>query len=198
MIELILVRHGETEANSEPTALGSTDLALSDRGRMQALSLARLFKTEKIDALYASPLLRTMETAEILGEKHELFIEPVLDLCERDFGIWETLPVRVIRERYPEDYAAWQQDKAGYKIPEGESAYEAYLRNTAAIESILKRHEAGKIVVVTHLGCIRNILAHLLGLGILGSWQFDAKNGRVCRLQIDEAKNVLLTSLNEF
>jgi len=198
VLELVLIRHGETEGNLRPTALGATDLSLNERGRRQAQTLARVFALERPDAIYTSPLNRARETAEIINQKHGLSLELLPDLRERNFGIWENLPVEEIRSRYEAEYAAWEQDLADYVIPEGESAREVYERNTRAIDAITKNHPEGRVLVVTHLGCIRNILAHLLGMELAGAWRFQANTGSICRLKLDENGFAVLTSFNEF
>ncbi len=198
MLELVLIRHGETEGNLRTTALGVTDLPLTERGRRQASSLARVFTLEKPEAVYSSPLKRATETAEPIAKKHHMLVETMLDLEERNFGIWENMPVEEIRAVYPEEYAAWEENLADYVIPQGESAQEAYTRNARFVDTIIRRHTEGKIVVVTHLGCIRNMLAHLLGMGIEGAWRFKVNTGSICRLQIDENGYAALTAFNEF
>lgn len=198
MLELILIRHGETAGNLRPTALGVTDLPLTERGRRQASTLARVFALEKPEAIYASPLNRAADTAAAIAGRHHIMVETVPDIAERHFGVWEGLPVDEIRVKYPEEYAAWQQNPAEYVIPQGESALDTYTRNVRFISDLTKRCTEGKVIIVTHLGCIRNMLAHLLGMGIEGSWHFQVNTGGICRLQLDENGYAVLTAFNEF
>lgn len=198
MLELILIRHGETAGNLRPTALGTTDVSLTERGRRQASTLARLLSLETPTAIYTSPLKRALETAEMVAKPHHMMAETMLDLEERHFGIWENMPVDEIRAKYEAEYMAWQADLPGYVIPQGESAQETYDRNVRFIEEIVRRHTEGKVVVVSHLGCIRNMIAYLLGMGIEGAWHFSVENGRICRLRIDENAYAVLTAFNEF
>ncbi len=198
MLELILVRHGETTGNVRPTALGTTDLLLTERGKRQSTTLARLFALEKPEVIYTSPLKRATETAEAIAKPHHMMVETILDLEERNFGIWENLSVEEIKAKYPEEYAAWQQDLAEYVIPQGESAAELYKRTSRFIDDVIRRNADGKIIIVSHLGVIRSILAHLLGMGIEGMWRFNIENGKACRLRIDENAYAVLTAFNEF
>ncbi len=198
MLDLLIVRHGETDGNLRPTALGITDLPLNERGRRQAQSLARVFKLEKPDVIYMSTLSRAVETAETIAKEHGMTPEPMLDLCERNFGLWENLAVDEIRVRYEEEYHAWQQDIVNYQIPGGESARVHNERLTRMMDDIIRRHQGEKVMLVTHLGCIRHLLAYLLGMGIEGSWRFSLKPGTFCRLQVDEKGFGILSSLSEF
>lgn len=198
MLELVLIRHGETSGNLRPTALGTTDLPLNERGRRQAQNLARVFGLATLEAIYASPLKRAADTADCINQKHQMTIDHVLDLSERDFGCWEGLSVEEIHATYPEEYAAWKQNPADYKILGGESAQEAYTRHARCIDTLLKRHTDGTILVVTHLGVIRNVLAYLLGMGIEGSFRFCVNTGSLARLQLDKTGYAVLTAFNEF
>ena len=197
MLELVLIRHGETAGNQCPTALGITDLPLNEKGRRQASTLARVFALEKPEAIYSSPLVRAEETAIMIAKLHNMAVVPMQDLMERNFGFWENLAVDKIRSEYPQEYAEWKNDLAGYQIPGGESAKSHYDRLITAIDGLLEKHTEGRVILVTHLGCIRHILAYLLGMGIEGSWHFAANTGSICRVRIDENKNGVLTSFNE-
>ena len=197
MLELILVRHGQTESNTRKAYLGHTDIPLDERGERQVIRTAQSFMQEQIDAVYASPLKRALQTAEAINKYHHRKIIPVADLAERNFGIWDNLAYEEILSRYPAEHDDWVRDWANYVIPQGESAAEVYERNMQAIAAILERHKEGTVLVVTHLGCIRNILACLLGLGLDGVFRFEIRNAGICRLEIDEDGFATLLSLNE-
>ncbi len=198
MLNLILVRHGETAGDLHHTALGTTDLPLTDRGKRQVYSLSRVFALQKPEAIYTSPLIRAKETAEAIAKPHGITPEPLLDLCERRYGVWENLLFDVIRTQFAEEYAAWQADPVDYVIPLGESARECYERNVRMAEELLRKHSEGTVILVSHADCIRNICAYLLGLGLEGASHFMPNTGSICRLQIDEKGHGVLTSFNEF
>lgn len=197
MTELVLIRHGETAGNLRLTALGTTDLPLTETGRAQAEALAEKLKTYAPDALYASPLVRAQETAKAIGIACGVPVTTVPDLAERNFGIWENTAVEDIKSRYPEAYAAWQKDKADYRIPGGETARENYNRVSRALDDILTRHQSGRVLIVSHLGSIRNMLAYLLGQEVERAWEHHIENGSFCRVQIEEGKNVTKVTFNE-
>src|SRR5438477_7416389 len=68
---VFMVRHGATVVSAEDRFAGATDVALSDEGREQTRRLAQRLSREKIAAVYASPLGRTVETAQILAAPHK-------------------------------------------------------------------------------------------------------------------------------
>lgn len=74
---IYLIRHGATQLTEEDRFAGSSDVTLSDEGRRQIASLAERLKNEELDAIYTSPLIRTVETARILAAPHRL--EPIAE-----------------------------------------------------------------------------------------------------------------------
>ncbi|MCX8130526.1 MAG: alpha-ribazole phosphatase [Clostridia bacterium] len=196
MIELIFVRHGETDSNRKGTYLGWTDVSLNEEGLRQAYEAKCKLSNENIDAMYSSPLKRAVRTAEVINENFKLAVIYEERLKERCFGIWEDLTHNEILEKYPEEYGLWTDDHVNYCMEGGESTVQSYNRVTGFIEDIINTHESGTYLIVTHLGCIRKIVAHLLGLGIEGSWRFRVDNCSITRIVVNDEKYAYLTLLN--
>jgi broad specificity phosphatase PhoE len=150
MTELLLVRHGETDWNAEGKLQGHTDRPLNDYGRRQAQALADRLAGQEIEAVYASDLSRARETAEILGEKLGLAVVVDPDLREKNWGNWEGL---TSEERLHVEF-------------EGETSEAHRDRTLSAVQRIVERHPAGRIVVVTHGGSLRRIQAAVSGLAL--------------------------------
>ena len=89
MMELIFVRHGETDSNKKKTFLGWTDAELNDEGIRQACKLGEELKRITFDGIYSSSLKRASKTAEIINEKLNMEIVYSDNLKERNFGIWD-------------------------------------------------------------------------------------------------------------
>lgn len=195
MLEIILVRHGETESNIRRTYCGWTDVELNEKGLRQAAAARRKLAGTKADALYSSPLKRASKTAEIINEALGLEIQYSDKLKERNFGIWDNLEYGEIEKGYPEEHGLWLKDWVNYCVRDGESAMQQYERVVAFIKELSERHESGAVVLVTHLGAIRIILSYLLGLDIEGAWHFKAGNGSITKVEIDHGYGVL-TLLN--
>ncbi|WHH60579.1 alpha-ribazole phosphatase [Petroclostridium sp. X23] len=196
MLELILVRHGETDSNIRGTYLGWTDIPLNEQGIKQVDHIAKVLKEEKIEGIYSSPLKRTMQTVQAINKYHQKQITILDGLKERNFGIWEDLIYDDIKENHKELHDHWLQNWIDFTIPEGESAGQTFDRIVKAVDEITSSYEHGKVIIVTHLGVIRNIIAYLLGMDIEGSWHFSVQNGSVTRIQITDGYGVLM-SLNE-
>ena len=195
MLEIILVRHGETDSNIRGTYCGWTDAQLNEKGRAQAERAAEMLKAEKLDAIYSSPLKRAFGTASIINQVHDIQIMTDEKLKEQNFGEWEDLTYCEITEKYPEECLNWKKDWMNYCIKGGESPALVYQRVSGFVDTIAQVHKKGTVLIVTHLGCIRIILAHLLGMNMEGFWRFKADNGSVSRLAIDDGY-AYLKSLN--
>ena len=118
---VFLVRHGATILSAEDRFAGATDVPLSDEGREQTRRLAKRLGTEKISAVYASPLGRTMETARILAEPHGLEVQPRDGLREISHGHWEQMTRREVEKKFPEECAEWEKDPYTFAPEGGES-----------------------------------------------------------------------------
>src|SRR5689334_14411800 len=107
---LYLVRHGATQLTAENRFSGAVGVDLSDEGRDQVARLSERLAGDRIAAVYASPLSRTVETAQILGRPHGL--APVGDdgLREISHGRWEGLTRQEVEARFGDEYASWESD----------------------------------------------------------------------------------------
>jgi len=180
---LYLIRHGETDQNKTGILMGSTDTPLNDHGRMQALALRERIDALAVDAIYASPLSRTVETATLLfGEQARIITDSSLQ--EFHFGEWEGLHFSAIAKQYPEIWQQWLTDWEQIHIP-GAEAFAAFkYRVTTAVEEIIRTHAAKRIAVVTHGGCIRTLLAHFFCESVgKGYWKFKVDNAALTEIE---------------
>lgn len=162
-VHLVLARHGEAEGNAELRFLGRTDARLTERGRQQAGTLARLALWRDVTHIYASPLLRARRTAEEMDAVVDGDLTIVPELREMDFGAWEGLTRDEVRERDPEALAAWE---AGSLLapPEGESLDVVYARVVAFVDGLAARHAGETLALVSHVTPIKMLVCAALGL----------------------------------
>ncbi len=163
MTRVFLVRHGATTLSAEDRFAGSTDVELSDEGRAQAAALGERLRHEQIDAVYASPLSRTRETAAIVGRACSISASLVDGLREISHGHWEGLSRSEVEARFPEEYASWEADPFTFAPVEGESGAAVLARALPALRSVLDRHAGRRVLVVSHKATIRLLLSSLLG-----------------------------------
>src|SRR5438445_1535640 len=157
------VRHGATVLSAEDRFAGATDVALSDEGRQQTQRLAERLSGEKIAAIFASPLGRTMETAQILAKPHQLEVQTRDGLREISHGRWEQLTRREVEERFPEEAAEWEKDPYTFAPLGGESGLAVTARALPVLIELVREHPGKNILVVSHKATIRLLLSSLLG-----------------------------------
>ena len=160
---IFLVRHGATVLTAEDRFAGSTNVQLSDEGRGQASRLAERLRPAKINAVYASPLDRTMETARILAAPHGLEVKPCDGMREISHGHWEEMTRKEVDQKYPQEAAEWEKDPYTFAPSGGESGLAVTARALPALMEILRAHTNQKILVVSHKATIRLLLSSLLG-----------------------------------
>jgi len=149
---ILLVRHGETDWNLERRVQGHSDRPLNETGRAQARALAQQLAGEPVDAVYASDLLRALDTARPLAEALGLPVQTLPGLREKHFGTWEGLTDVEIRERFPQsDGGPWG---------DAETTEDVAARVIAALHDVAGRHRGGHVVIVTHGGPVRAVLRH--------------------------------------
>ena len=180
---LTLVRHGETSANLDGVWHGSTDTALTPRGREQAQRVAQYLATHRADAvaLYTSPLTRTLDTARAIGQAMGLEPRPEADLREYGLGAWEGRSYREIAEK--EQF--WQRMKSDpeFAPPGGETPVAVRDRLVRALEQIDAAHAGERAIVVTHGGALSMVLGDLLD-GDYTVWSRIMSNCAVSELQL--------------
>ena len=118
---IFLVRHGATVLTAEDRFAGATEVELSDEGREQVRRLADRLGGEKIVAVYASPMGRTVETARLLAGPHGLEVQTRDGLREISHGHWEQMTRKEVDAAFPEEAAAWEKDPYTFATAGGES-----------------------------------------------------------------------------
>ena len=160
---VFMVRHGATVLSAEDRFAGATDVALSDEGREQTRRLADRLSHEKIMAIYASPLGRTVETAGILAAPHKLEVQMRDGFREINHGRWEQMTRREVEEKFPEEAAEWEKDPYTFAPLGGESGLAVTARALPALIELVRDHPGENILVVSHKATIRLLLSSLLG-----------------------------------
>lgn len=180
---LYLVRHGATQLTAEDRFSGAEGVELSEEGRTQAKRLGERLETERIAAIYSSPLSRALETAGNIATPCKLDVESRDGLREISHGHWEGLTRREVESRYPDEYTSWEMDPFTFAPEQGESGVAVLARALPVIREIVTRHEGERVVVVSHKATIRLLLSSLLG--------FDARGYRDRLDQAPACLNVL-------
>jgi alpha-ribazole phosphatase/probable phosphoglycerate mutase len=161
---LWLIRHGEPAPDIRGRCYGRLDVSLSAEGRQEVELVARRLASEPISAIYASPRRRTLESAEIIATRHGCGIQTENNLCEIDFGDFEGRTYDEISQRYPEVYRQWMERPTEVEFPHGESYSKLHARVTQTLAVLLERHSGQSVILATHGGVIRIVLAEVLSI----------------------------------
>lgn len=170
----MLWRHGRTTWNAERRFQGQTDIDLDDTGRAQAARAAAMLAALEPAVLVSSDLRRAADTAASLASLTGLAVRVDAGLRETYAGTWQGLTVPEIRQRWPEEFAAWVAGDVTCRPGGGEARPEVAARAAFAVRRALADVPPGGVLVaVTHGGAARVALCHLLGLpaeswGVLG------------------------------
>jgi len=157
---ILLARHGQSDWNATRRWQGHADRPLTEKGREQARALAERLRHVELDAVYSSDLRRAADTAAAVS--NEVIELPALR--EVDVGSWSGLTRAEAEERFPDGVARWREGFPGWE--DGESYEELTRRVLAAVLEIARRHEGGRVLVVSHGGPIRALHAAALGLDV--------------------------------
>jgi broad specificity phosphatase PhoE len=162
-MRVFMVRHGATVLSAEDRFAGVTDVELSEEGREQARRLAERLSDEKICAVYASPLGRTVETARILAAPHNLPVQTCDGFREISHGHWEGMMRYEVEQKFPGEMAEWEKDPYTFAPAGGESGLAVTARALPALIDLVREHHGENILVVSHKATIRLLLSSLLG-----------------------------------
>lgn len=141
---LILVRAGASEYDEQGRIRGTLAMPLSPVGRADAERAAELLSPAKPAVLYASTDACAMETARIVGAACGLRPKRMANLTNLDQGLWQGMLVDEIRSKQPRLYRQWQDNPWSVAPPEGELLEDACLRVESILETLARRHPAGK------------------------------------------------------
>ncbi|UTT69476.1 histidine phosphatase family protein [Arthrobacter sp. DNA4] len=158
-MKLLLIRHGETPGN----VLGQLDTdhpgpGLTELGERQAEAMARALANERIEALYASTLIRTQITAAPLARLHTLDVEVLEGLHEIEAGSLEKLTDHESHKRYMGTVISWAAGDLDRRMPAGPDGHAFFDRFDAAIALVAgraERQQHGTVAVVSHGAAIR-------------------------------------------
>jgi len=174
VLRLYLARHGETEWNRDRRLQGSADIPLNDTGRRQAAALADRLSGVQLDAVYSSELRRSRDTAAIVHGAAP--IVALAGLNERRLGVFEG-------QISSAEYERRRQDPDD-TLDGGESLSQFFARIHATLESLLRRHRSGAILIVGHGGTNQMIVRALFGLSAEKAAAFNQANDELYLCEI--------------
>jgi len=177
-MRLLLIRHADPAEEVRGRCYGGLDVGLSARGRERARELAEALGGTGLDAVYASPRRRALETAAALGPA------PIVDdrLRELEFGEFEGRTYDEIAASHPEIYRCWMETPTEVRFPGGESYADLRSRALEAAADLRARHAGETVAAVTHAGVVRAVVADALGMPDGAIFRLGQDYGAVTRL----------------
>jgi broad specificity phosphatase PhoE len=180
-MKIILVRHGETEENKTGILMGQLDYPLSKTGMQQAKKVAARLKKEKLKAIYSSDLSRARQTTEAILRFHKgTKVHYLKELREEYLGKWQGM------HRSKVDFSKKPRD--------AESRNSFKKRIKKALKIVGKNNKKDTILLVTHAGFIRMLLAMILNMKGYPS-QIKHSNAAISIVEID-GKKMLVHAIN--
>lgn len=170
-LNLYLLRHGETTFSQSGNFCGETDADLTPEGLQMAHSFADVYQKLKWEAVYVSPMKRTVATAKPLCDATGMEMQLRDGLREGSYGEWETKSKSYAQEKYAENYVKWLTEPAWNAPIGGETAVDIANRAMPVIAEIQDKFPNGNVLVVSHKATIRILLSSLLGID-LGRYRY--------------------------
>ncbi|KKI91687.1 hypothetical protein WQ54_13275 [Bacillus sp. SA1-12] len=164
MLTIYLVRHGETQWNTEKRLQGWKDSPLTDKGIKNAQLLGKRLSKIEFNAFYSSPIKRALQTAEYIRLGRDIPILTDENLKEINFGEWEGKTRKELKEKYEKEFSnLWNSPhKFDHKSIKGEGLTDFRERIEKALKRIITENPNGNILVLTHAIAIQAILSNIL------------------------------------
>jgi len=190
---VIYVRHGKADFPYDRLYCDDReDPVLAGEGVTQAEGAARLLQEEDVDVVYASPMLRTLMTAEAIAKASGVPLHTHPGLKERPFGIWDGLYFDDIARDYPEEFKAWKRDPVHFVPDGGETIHDHMVRVTAAVTEIVERHPGEMVVIVAHVGPIRMCVTDALQMPLEAYRRLTIDYGSLTRVDYGKRQHNLI------
>jgi broad specificity phosphatase PhoE len=165
-LNIYFLRHGETTYSQSGSYCGITDAELTPAGLEMAQAFGEAYQSLTWEAIYCSPMKRTIATARPLCEKAGLEMQLRDGLKEINYGDWEDKTQPEVKAKYAEEYEQWLIEPAWNPPTNGETAVQIASRASLVITEIEQSYAEGNVLVVSHKATIRVMLCSLLGIDL--------------------------------
>lgn len=188
MIDLWLVRHGETDWNRELRFQGHLDAPLNALGRRQAQRLGEHLATLPVRPMQVSDLLRTRQTAEPVAARWQAPAQPEALWREQAFGVIEGLTLQEVHERHPDIVQGWRRHDPDFAPEGGESRRQFHARVTQAVQRVVEHcmwQGTGSALVVSHGGVLDMVYRSATGQSLAGPRECPIPNAGLNHVRTD-------------
>ena len=194
MTTLFLVLHGAHDRLGRFLDGRNPGVSLSEDGRRQAWEVAERLGRERVDAVYASPLERTRETAMPIAARHGLDVTLDPALLELDFGGWSGMTFEALKPL--EAWTRWNAARSTAATPAGDTMRAAQARLLDFIDARRGTAPTGSFVLVSRADPIKAVIAFYLGLSLDDLPRFEVAPASLSRIEV-EPWGARVVTLNE-
>ncbi len=165
-LKIYFLRHGETTASQTGGYCGVLDVELTSAGKEMAKDFAQAYKSLLWTAIFCSPMLRTIATAEPLCSELRMDMQLRDGLKEIAYGKWEGKTPEEVNREFHDEYVRWLADPGWNSPTGGEKGIDIARRSSLVLEEIEQTYSSGNVLVVSHKATIRIMLCSLLGIDV--------------------------------
>lgn len=187
MLQVYLVRHGETVWNAERRIQGQSDSPLTEKGEQQAYQVGERVKHLGITHVITSDLGRTRRTAEIIADACGCAVTLDPRLRELNMGVLEKRPLDGLTAEEEQWRATLVNGTEGGRIPEGESMTEMATRMHAALNACLELPAGSRPLLVSHGMALGSLVSTILGLPAYAERRLRLRNCSISRVDYQQS-----------
>ena len=184
MLDVYLVRHGQTAWNKDKMFRGRHDVPLNEQGRREAACARDALKAIAPAAIYTSPLSRAQETAIILNEPHKMNIHLESPFVDIDYGEWTGIKDVAVQKGFPEMHRLWTQEPEWVRFPRGETLSEVSNRAWTRFSELCGACDHSPLIVVSHRVVLKLLLAKLKNLSEANFWEIQVDTASITHVKV--------------
>jgi probable phosphoglycerate mutase len=182
--------------SAEKRYAGTSDVPLTDAGAGQAAAAAKRLASAELDVIVTSPLPRASQTAEAVASAVGASVVVDEGFRETDFGAWEGLTFAAVRDRWPDEMAAWLADPS-VAPPAGESFVAVRERVRAALDRVLAGYQSRRVLIVSHVTPIKTLVALALQAPPVALYRMHLDVAALCEIDWYADGPAVLRSFND-
>ena len=171
-----IARHGQTEWNILGQTQGHGNSPLTELGLAQAEELAEGMDRFPLDMIFTSDLGRAVQTADAVGKRRKIEVQPTHALREMGFGEWEGKTIPEITEKYADIYKVWRNEPHLSEIPGGETLQTIQDRLKSFIDELNEKYDGKHILLVSHSVTVRVLLLTILDSSLKNLYRIKQDN----------------------
>lgn len=196
MSKIFLIRHAQTKWNKEEIFRGTIDINLDEEGIRQSVLIAQALAGYDIEAVYTSPLLRSVRTANAITEGRNIPVIKFEGFNDMNLGQWQGKSLIKVEAEYPEIYRIWKEEPHKAKIPGGETLNQLRKRTYSAFLKLANDNKKKNIAIVSHRVVNKILLLAILDLPTSKFWEIRQDNACINIIE-NEHDKFIISLLND-